>query len=385
MDTHREDRAGAPGWPLSPPTSVSRDGRRLRLEFGGDQALSIPLVWLRDNCVCEECRIVRIDERRYFLGRAETMPRAVSAAVRGGDLVLRWDDGHESTYRGGDLARLRRIGRRQLPTVTLWRGDFRPERFDAETVYANADERLRMLRSYLVHGVVLLTGTDTAPGACGEIIQRLGAPIRATPFDVIHDVFFRADGYNIAHSAEALLPHTDFPSYQWPPSGQVLHMLVNEASGGESIVVDGWQVVEALRRRSPHAFDILSSVRISWREHSDEHETWSRAPVIRTDRQGCVLGIRFSNQLMQPLDPTLPEVEDFYDAYHELARMIVDPANQVRFRMEGGDLMLTHGHRVLHGRTAFDPGAGTRHLQDTYFEFDDLAAQAARLGGEIPA
>ncbi len=369
-------------WPTHLPTEAHTQGAHLSLRWNNDTEVNIPLVWLRDNCRCEECRIINIDEHRFFLGRHEELPTAQLVRLACDTLELTWSDGHRSVYHGSDIARLHKISIRDLPPVKLWHSTFQPGRYDAQTVLEDSNERLQMLRSYLIHGVVLLTGTDTTPGACGEIIQALGAPIRDTPFDRIHDVYFNPNGYNVAHTDEALLPHTDFPSYHWPPSGQVLHMLVNEVSGGESIVVDGWQVLERLRDVDPQAFDVLSTIPVSWREHSAEHETWSRAPLIRTDRNGQVLGLRFSNQLMQPLDPTLPALEDFYRAYHRLARMIIDPANQCSFRMNGGDLMLVHGHRVMHGRSAFSATTGQRHLQDTYFEFDDLAAQAARLGGE---
>ena len=64
--------------------------------------------------------------------------------------------------------------------------------------------------------------------------------------------------------------------------------------------------------------------------------------------------------------------------------LVVNPANRVTFRTENGDMLLVHGHRILHAREAYDSRSGPRHLQDTYFEFDDIAAAAALLGREIP-
>ena len=86
--------------------------------------------------------------------------------------------------------------------------------------------------------------------------------------------------------------------------------------------------------------------------------------------------------LMQPLDPCDPDLEDFYDAYHLLSRAVTDPANQIRFRGHAGTMQVLDAHRVLHARRGFDGTSGARHLQDTYFEFDDLRALHARMTGE---
>ncbi len=40
-------------------------------------------------------------------------------------------------------------------------------------------------------------------------------------------------------------------------------------------------------------------------------------------------------------------------------------------RLEGGEILLVAGHCVLHGREAFEP-MGKRHLQDAYYEFDNV-------------
>ncbi len=44
------------------------------------------------------------------------------------------------------------------------------------------------------------------------------------------------------------------------------------------------------------------------------------------------------------------------------------PEHQVTFRLEPGDVMFMDNHRAMHGRTAFDPSRGRRHLQGCYIE-----------------
>ena len=72
-------------------------------------------------------------------------------------------------------------------------------------------------------------------------------------------------------------------------------------------------------------------------------------------------------------------MSDFYDAYHELSGRVNAASAQASFRLEGGQILLGAGHRVLHGRTALRSN-GRRHLQDTYFEHDNVRNHLRWLG-----
>lgn len=371
-------------WPDGPPRAVHQIGTRLELTWSDATVVSLPLVWLRDNCPCDQCRVASTGERRYFIGLADTFPAADSCALVDGTLSMAWKDGHRSAFAPTDLAWLVATAGRTPKGARLWARGYAPARVDHQQVLDEPATRLAFYQSLICDGAVMVTNAGSVAGECARFIEAVGAPVRATPFDRVHDVYFRPDGYNVAHTDEALPPHTDFASYQWPPSGQVLHMLTNEVSGGGSVLVDGWQVLKTLRLHHPEVIDVLGRVEVAFREHSDTVESWCKAPIVRLGPGGEIAGIRFSNQLMQPLDPTGPDVEAFYRAYHLLARALLDPGNQATFRMEAGDMLVVNGHRILHAREAYDSHGGARHLQDTYFELDDIAAAAALLGQEIP-
>jgi len=375
--------ASAALWPATLATATV-SGSQISLGFSDGSKRSFPQIWLRDNCVCDQCRIVSTGEHRYFLGTVEELPSATGATMHDNDLRIDWSDGHTSTFTAHDFAALTATARRSHRPRQAWAADFTPPRFDHDELFSTDAVRIEMLATFLEVGAVLITGMPNEPGECARFLERLAVPLRDTPFDRVHDVFFRSDGYNVAHTDEPLPPHNDFASYQWPPSGQLLHFLVNEVEGGDSVLVDGWQVLADLRTEHPHAVDVLARVPIAFREHSDTAESWTRAPMVRLDSHDEIVGFRFSNQLMQPLDPTLPEVAEWYQAYHLLSRRLADPANQVSFRTNAGEMQMLHAHRVLHARRGFDGTTGARHLQDTYFEYDDIASLHALTTGENP-
>ena len=122
--------------------------------------------------------------------------------------------------------------------------------------------------------MVRSSGSPRRSATCGE-----------TAFERIHNVRHDPAGYNVAHTPVELKPHTDLPSYHWPPSIQLLHFVVNDAIGGESTVTDGWAVVADLRRQDPEAFETLCRVPVTYQLYSHDEDTYATAPMIQLDHR----------------------------------------------------------------------------------------------------
>jgi len=88
---------------------------------------------------------------------------------------------------------------------------------------------------------------------------------------------------------------------------------------------------------------------------------------------------RFSNQLAQPVNLAPDKIVPFYRAYTALGKLIDAPENRVQFRLNAGDIMVTNNLRVMHGRNAYDPNSGARHLQLSYMDYDDVLSRIRML------
>ncbi len=338
--------------------------------------VAVPALWLRDNCPCAECRVVSTTEHRLVISQvaADLMPAGVAVAADG-TIDVDWGD-HRSSYSSAWWNDVTAQARRAYPDPKPWHPGFVPERFDhADVTGGSLAVELEMLEAFGRDGAVVITATPTESGACVPFIRRWAPPIEV-PFDLVHDVYVDPAGYNVAHTSEALPPHNDMGSKRHPPSGQILHMLVNDAEGGDSVLVDGFTIAGML---SAEHREILASVEVGFRQFADDAETWGRSPILRTNVAGEVTHLRYSNQLLQAIDPTASYAADWYAAYHTLSALITDEANQIQFRLNAGDLLMVQNHRVLHARRAFRPASGARHLQDTYFDADDVLNEAWRL------
>ncbi len=350
-------------------------------------------VWLRDNSWASEDRVAQSSERSLFTADIDENVAPLSADYDAGlGLAVLWNDGQACTYapdwlRHHDYSLERaRVARRFTPPLWTATAAAVPRIGHAEVVRTRVGQ-LAYLDALREVGAVIVTDVPAVDGEVERFAEVFG-PVREFAFERVHNVRLDPAGYNVAHTSGELKPHTDFPSYAWPPSIQLLHFLANRSTGGESTLVDGWGAVAELRRTHPEHFAVLTRIAVPFQLFDDDEDTATEAPMIQLDPSGEVRLCRFSNQLAQPLSARFDEVEAFYAAYRTLGRIIDSGRYRATFKSVDGDLLTVHAHRVLHGRLAYDPDSGARHLQNVYMDFDDLTARRRVLRGEhkpIPA
>ena len=333
-----------------------------------DRKFDLPFLWLRDNCQCDECRITETQEKQFLL---HTVPIDISpdkVDMEGDMLLIKWPDGHDSII---PTSKILECGAPRYPDYKFWSKKFTPNRFTWKDFLDDVSTSIEALKDLVSYGVIILKEAPKELNSLEMLSKRLG-PIHETLFERIHNVSVTGHVYNVAHTSKGLPPHNDFASYKSQPSIQALHMLENECEGGESIIVDGWRLLEDLRYDRPDFFKTLQDFDVPFREFDEENETFAEAPIIKCSNDGSIESFRYSNQLMQMIDPTKHGVKDFYMAYHELTTRIHNPKYRSTFRLNGGEVLIVASHRVLHAREPFTPN-GKRHLQDAYFVYDNVA------------
>ena len=365
--------------------TITRAADVLSAVWSRGERTDLPYLWLRDNCGCNECRVAQTTEKRFHLCEvpSDLRPSKVSiehAGSEGEAISIAWPDGHRTRYRSSEI---REFLSRPRFELRFWDGRFQPRRFDYQQFLASDHVAAELIEEFLRTGVCVLVNAPTEPDSSEQLAARLG-PVREVVFERIHNVVVDPNGYSIAHTGLAVAPHNDFTSYNWPPNVQALHMLVNECEGGESCVVDGFGVLYELRKDHPDKFDVLCEVPVPSRIFSKDYECYAANPMVEVDSDGEVKMLRFNTQQMQVIPLSEPRLTDFYAAYHELSGRVNAAGAQASLRLEGGQILVCAGHRVLHGRTALNSN-GRRHLQDIYFEHDNVRNHLRwlRLQGRI--
>ncbi|PSJ20679.1 gamma-butyrobetaine,2-oxoglutarate dioxygenase [Halomonas sp. ND22Bw] len=358
-----DDHAGGPGL-----VEASAAGARLTLTWEDGERAAFPLTWLRDHCACAECRHPMTRERLYM---GLEVPDTPEARLEDGNLTLTWADGHVSRFDAGWLQQ-RRPGQARpdaVPTRRPWREDFRPVRVAHADFVAGAEGERAWLTALLRDGLVLLDDGPLADEEVSRLAGRIG-PLRATNFGARFDVRSKPNPNNAAYTAIGLALHTDLPNWRHPPDIQLLYCLENDAEGGESTFVDGFAAAEALRRQEPQAFRRLAETPIDFRFQDEEHDIVLTAPLLSLDAAGNVTEVRLNNWIRDTLRLPLEVIDAWYDAYRAFWQLTQAPENRLEFALAPGQMVAFDNRRVLHGRLAFNPESGRRHLQGTYLDLD---------------
>jgi gamma-butyrobetaine dioxygenase len=354
----------------------------LDLQWGPGHRSAFHAVWLRDNCPCSACRHPATGQRLLETAMLPDDVRLAGGRVAPEGIRVAWSDGHASVF---DPAWLRAHcycdadRAAALPRGRSWRAEGRPGLPEARHAEVVADDAaLRdWLHAIASYGVALLRGVPTAPGEVTRVAALFGF-VRETNYGRLFDVRSVLSPNNLAYTGLGLSCHTDNPYRDPVPTLQILHCLASSAEGGDSVVVDGFEVAAHLRATAPAHFDLLARVPVPFRFSDAEADLATEQPVLALDVRGDVTAVRLNNRSKAPLriDPAL--VEGWYAAYRAFARLLEDPAWQIRFKLQPGDLFVVDNRRVLHGRTAF-AGTGQRHLQGCYADIDGLRSRLAVL------
>ncbi len=363
--------------------------RRLSVVWADGGRDSFHYVWLRHQARCPDGMpndtSVKID-----LLPAEPASLAIEACrVETGSLLLDWSDGGLQTRHG--LEFLRRSAydaetrRRRKHRPILWDGEggSRIPVFAYDDVFAER-QRLELLLAVRDFGLARLTGVPARAGSVAAVAELFG-PLHVNNYGRIFDVRSDASMNLGSNTGHFLPPHTDESYRHDAPGISFFHCIAAAPEGGESVLVDGFEAAARLRAEDARAFDLLSSVPIFFQRHAlPDEDMRSHTRVLVTDVDGDVVGLRWTDRTLPPQDLPADLVEPVYRALHRFWKIVNADDIQFRYRLEPGALHVFDNHRVLHGRLAFDPAAGARHLQQCSVNRDEfhnsLRTLAARLG-----
>jgi gamma-butyrobetaine dioxygenase len=349
--------------------TVRDEGGRPVVELPGpDGTVALPALWLRERSEAPD-QLDQVSGQRLFdPHRLPADLALVDARLDDGALLVVFSDGHREALAVDVLLASVPPGD-DCPAPRPWRAELRrPPRHDWSALDADAGLRAA-LHDLIAYGVVVIDGAPTAVGTVLEVAGRLGH-VRETNFGRVFDVRTVPGSNDLAYRAVALGPHTDNPYREPVPGIQLLHCLVNETTGGSSTLVDALAVTEQLGLDDPDALALLRTVPVTFRFRDADTELVAHRTVVAVDDTGAITGLHYSPRLDHL--PLLPEAEivAYQRARRRLADLLVDPAFELRFMLQPGQVLVFANDRVLHGRTAFDPQEGSRHLQGCYIDHD---------------
>ncbi|XP_016952126.1 gamma-butyrobetaine dioxygenase [Drosophila biarmipes] len=372
------------------------------LEEIDSRPLTFPGVWLRDNCLCEDCFHGSSKSRKLDWDNFDTRirPAALEANELTKEVKVKWSDRHESSF-SLEWLRARSFQEERQeeylrefyrPATRHWSGaEFQEiaRHFSYEEVMAQDDVLMQWLQALAVYGVALLRNAPLDEGVVRRLAERVGF-IRRTTYGEEFVVQAKPGAQNFAYLSLPLPLHTDLPYYEYKPSVNILHCVVQtDSPGGSNMLVDGFHVADILRRDHPEDFERLCRVVVDWNDIGSEdgrefHNIW-RAPVICLDAEGRYTRVNHSvPQRDSHFNVPLAEVLPWYESYARFVRLAI--ADSHAFKTRPGDVLTFNNIRLLHGRTGYDDSAESpRYIVGAYLDWDIIYSRLRVLKRRLGA
>ena len=366
-------------------TAITAGADALEMRWPDGRLTRYPYIWLRDSC--PSGFHPQTQERTLDLLAIDPEPKPVSAQAADGVVTIEWaGDGHVSRFPLAWLAARRPGERLEDPAAIApapWRAELSASgirRHRAAAILADDGAVEVWLTDTARDGITIVEGISEDPGAGVAIAERVGF-IRKTYFGLAFEVVNKPDPNNLAFTAAKLPLHIDLPHEEVLPGFQFLHCIANEAVGGGSVFADGYAIARDLRAEEPEAFRLLTEIDVPFRFHDMGADIRTHAPVIKLNRSGDPVEIRYNAHIAAVFDMPADLMPAYYRAYRAFMARTRQSEYLVTLKLAAGEMVVFDNRRILHGRDAFDPNTGFRHLRGCYVdrgEFDSRLRVLAR-------
>ena len=369
-------------------------GRSIILQRSDDTYVRYHSTWLRDNALDEKTRDVNSGQRLITISDIPTNISIKSAKLdkAGKNIFLtflpenkdvsfstNWLESHaydkkqnkEKGWIHSDLKIWDKSMLKHIPVINY------------KTAELDKPQFLQWLKSLHCYGFAKMIGGKIESGALIQIADLFGY-VRETNYGKWFEVQSEVNAINLAYTNLGLQAHTDNPYRDPVPTIQILYCLENSVSGGDSTVVDGFNVALCLKKANPDYFNLLSKycARFEFNGKSGVH-LQSRRPIIELSPDGELIAIRFNNRSAAPFtDVPYEDMTNYYKAYRAFSDIISDSSLAVNFKLNPGECFIIDNTRVLHARTAYS-GEGKRWLQGCYVDKDGLLSTILTLSKKL--
>jgi len=298
-----------------------------------------------------------------------------------GKLEIEWSEGNHTSYYDQEWLRKNcytiNNKKKYVSPYQLWdrslQENLKSISIEHDEIISSDKGLIKWLELLHYKGIAIVKNTPTEKESAFPVLNRI-SHTRETFFKTPFEVINITKPNNSAYTAHALRNHMDLPWFETPPGYQFLHCLINDAEGGSSSAVDAFAVADYLRKNEKEIFETLVKVPLKFRDkdYTQELHRSFYGSAISLTKDGDYNDIRFSVATMDALDCHPDIMDKVYKAHHRFGNLLHDDKFQIKFRLEPGDISSFNNRRILHGRTAFNPNSGNRHLQGYYMDRDEI-------------
>ena len=350
------------------------DSKSLTVEWQSGEIGSFSHFWLRDNARDPVSFDIQSYQRELFTAMVppDIIPDQIELANDGCSLKIKWPDLENPTnYESQFLSNYRQpLAKNTNLSEMLWNADSLNDdtiRLDFKQAIS-ASGNTKLLEILATYGFVLISQCPHDQDSVVKIAKNIGY-IRETIFGGLWEFEANANMADSAYTPKELRPHTDSTYSLDAPGLQMLLCMSYDATGGESIVVDGFSVADQLKREDEKLYNAMSRIGVIGIYKGDGAILQAERPILRHDDQGKLTQVTFNNYDRATMRLPEPDMSQLYAGIRYLDRLFNHPSYQWRYQLQAGQMLIFDNWRILHGRGAFK---GKRKMAGAYINREDF-------------
>ncbi len=217
-------------------------------------------------------------------------------------------------------------------------------------------------------GFVVIQNCKTEMSSVEKIANKIGY-VRESIFGGLWSFESNNDMADSAYTQDELRPHTDSTYSNDAPGLQLLLCCHYEATGGESIMVDGFKIAEKIYKENRDLYTLLSEIEVTGQYIGDGVFLEAKRPIFKLNSNKELVQVSFNNYDRAAFRMNDEKTLKFYDAIREFDLIANNREYQWRHILKPGELLIFNNWRILHGRGSFK---GDRKMSGCYINKEDF-------------
>ena len=308
----------------------------LHVKFKNKLDDNFPNIWLRDHAKDEENWDQRSHQRKTHTASLDQniFIKEATVSENGNYINILWSDSENIIKYSTEFLQNNLLKKEiKNDKYFLWKSkDINNQVYqDYKDVLSNDGFKLFLKKLYKF-GFCVISNCQTKMKTVETIANKIGY-VRESIFGGLWEFESNENMADSAYTQEELRPHTDSTYSKDAPGLQLLLCCDYNATGGESIMVDGFKIADILKKEK-EIFDILSNVEVPGRYVGDGVILEASRPIFKFNSKKELIQVSFNNYDRAEFRIENKLMVKFYDAIKRFDKLTNNTEYQWRYILE---------------------------------------------------
>ena len=345
---------------------------KINILFSNNKEDNFLNIWLRDHARDEDSWDHRSNQRKIYTAKIDPKLHIKKAILKdnGKSVDILWSDLKKPiNYTSNFFLENSNKSQKINNNIYIWdKKDIGEEIYtDFQNTITN-DGFKEFLEKLYKFGFVVIQNCKTEMSSVEKIANKIGY-VRESIFGGLWSFESNSDMADSAYTQDELRPHTDSTYSNDAPGLQLLLCCHYEATGGESIMVDGFKIAEKIYKENRDLYTLLSEIEVTGQYIGDGVFLEAKRPIFKLNSNKELVQVSFNNYDRAAFRMNDEKTLKFYDAIREFDLIANNREYQWRHILKPGELLIFNNWRILHGRGSFK---GDRKMSGCYINKEDF-------------